>query len=69
MIWSVLFFCSEEGKIKPFSGFLLLAVKDNAVLLVGGWTAVCVCVVLVPYQVAVGAPRVGPAAPPRSALR
>lgn len=25
--------------MKPFSGFLLLAVQDNAVLMVGGWTA------------------------------
>lgn len=48
MIWSIfyfIFFSSEEGRIKSFSGFLLLDVKDNSVLLVEDLTEVCVYVV------------------------
>lgn len=36
---------SKEGRIKSFSGFLLLDVKDNSVLLVEDVTEVCVYVV------------------------
>lgn len=36
---------SKEGRIKSFSGFLLLDVKDNSVLLVEDLTEVCVSVV------------------------
>lgn len=61
MIWSILilffFFSSEEGRIKSFSGFLLLDVKDNSVLLVEDLTEVCVYVVFDYHiQVAVRAP-------------
>lgn len=31
--------------MKSFSGFLVLDVKDNSVLLVEGWTEVCVSLV------------------------
>lgn len=51
------FFSSEEGRIKSFSGFLLLDVKDNSVLLVEDLTEVCVYVVFDYHiQVAVRAP-------------
>lgn len=64
------FFSSEEGRIKSFSGFLLLDVKDNSVLLVEDLTEVCVYVVFDYHiQVAVRAPpALGSAKPCHSAL-
>lgn len=55
--FNIFFFSSEEGRIKSFSGFLLLDVKDNSVLLVEDLTEVCVYVVFDYHiQVAVRAP-------------
>lgn len=75
MIWSfwvflIFFFSSEEGRIKSFSGFLLLDVKDNSVLLVEDLTELCVYVVFDYHiQVAVRAPpALGSAKPCHSAL-